>query len=82
MKASGYIFPLVKVVEFICGILFVTGFFVPLAAIVIFPISLNILLFHMFVNPDALPVALFVIGANLFLAFAYRTYYDRLFTAK
>ena len=70
INASGYLLPLIKITELICGISFVTGYFVPLATIVIAPITLNILLFHIFVDTAGLPVAVFLLLENLFLAFA------------
>jgi len=71
---------LVKGIELICGLLFITGRFVPLAAVVIFPIVVNIVLVHVFLAPEGLPVALFVLLSNLFLAFVYRSHYRGLFT--
>lgn len=70
MDASGYLMPLIKVTELLCGIAFVTGRFVPLATVVIAPIIVNILLFHIFVDTSGLPVAIFLLLANLFLAYA------------
>lgn len=82
ITASGYIMQLVKAIELVVGLAFVTGFFVPLATAVIFPISVNILLVHAFLDPKGLPVALFVIVANLFLAYNYRDKYKSIFDIK
>lgn len=82
MNASVYMMTTVKLIELICAIAFITGFFVPLATVVIFPISLNILLFHVFVTTEGLPVAIFVIAANLVLAWTYRDKYKHFLTAK
>lgn len=82
MAASVYLMPLVKVVELVCAIAFLTGRFVPLATVVIFPITVNILLFHTFLAPEGLPVAVFVFLGNLFLAFTYRRNYQTLVVAK
>jgi uncharacterized membrane protein YphA (DoxX/SURF4 family) len=70
VNASRYLMPLIKITELVCGIAFVTGYFVPLATVVIAPITINILLFHMFVDTSGLPVAVFLILANIFLAYA------------
>lgn len=69
-NATGYLLHFVKITELICGLAFVSGYFVPLATVVIAPITLNILMFHIFVNKDNLPVAIFLLLANLFLAYA------------
>lgn len=82
INASGYLLPLIKITELICGISFVTGYFVPLATIVIAPITLNILLFHIFVDTAGLPVAVFLLLANLFVAFANIEKYQPLLEAK
>lgn len=82
LAAAGYLFPLVKTIELLCGLAFLSGFFVPLAAVVIFPISVNILFVHLFLDPAGLPVAIFVILANLFLAYACRQHYRRLFAKR
>jgi putative oxidoreductase len=43
VMVSGYLFPLIKVTEFLCGLAFISGRFVTLAAVVIFPVVINIL---------------------------------------
>lgn len=82
LEVSGYLVPLIKVTELLCGIAFLAGWFVPLATVVLFPVSLNILLFHIFLEPAGLPVALFVVLANLFLAYACRRHYRSIFAMK
>lgn len=80
--ASGYLMTAVKLFELVCGIAFLIGIFVPLAAVVIFPITLNIFLFHLFLEPSGLPIAILMIIGNLFLAYYYRDKYKGLFVAK
>src|SRR5687767_9991990 len=71
MNASKYLFPLIKITELLCGLAFVSGFFVPLATVVIAPIIINIFLFHVFVAPEqGLAVAVALVLANIFLAYA------------
>ena len=82
IEISGYIMFTVKAIELICGLAFVVGRFVPLATVVISPIILNILLFHAFLAPEGLPIALFLLLGNLFLAFHYRKNYSTMMTAK
>jgi putative oxidoreductase len=79
LEASVYIMPVVKVIELLCGLAFVSGFFVPLAAVLISPIIVNILLVHAFLAPSGLPSAIFLVLANLFIAFYYRDRYKPLF---
>ncbi|RYZ18214.1 MAG: DoxX family membrane protein [Chitinophagaceae bacterium] len=79
--AMGYLFPLIKSLELICGLALVTGFFVPLAAVVIFPVTLNIFLYHVFLTPsaDQLVVPALMLLANLYLFYAKREHYTGVF---
>ncbi|MXV16035.1 DoxX family protein [Hufsiella ginkgonis] len=72
----------VKIIELICGIAFLTGRFVTLAVVVIFPIILNIVLFHAVVQPAGLPAGVFLLVGNLFIAYYYRKNYAPLFSMK
>jgi putative oxidoreductase len=76
LGASGYLMPFVKIVELLVSISFLTGKFVALSAIVIFPITINILLFHAVLAPDGLIIPIFLFVGNLFLAYAYRKNYE------
>jgi uncharacterized membrane protein YphA (DoxX/SURF4 family) len=76
LGASGYLLPFVKVVELLVSISFLTGRFVALSAIVIFPITVNILLFHAVLAPDGLVVPILLFLGNLFLAYSYRKNYQ------
>ena len=72
MIASGYLFHAIKVVELVCGLAFVSGFFVPLASVVISPIIVNILLVHIFLEPSGLPIGIILTIANLFFAYYHK----------
>jgi uncharacterized membrane protein YphA (DoxX/SURF4 family) len=82
MLASVYLLPLVKVVEFLCGAAFVSGFFVPLASVVIAPIIVNILFFQIFLDPSGLPVGIFLVVANSILAYAHWEKFRPMLVAK
>ncbi len=82
MAASVYLMPLLKSIELLCAIALLSGRFVPLATVVIFPITVNILLFHSFLAPEGLPVAIFLFLGNLFLAYTSRKNYQTLVVAK
>ena len=70
ITATGYLMPLIKITELVCGIAFISGRFVPLATVVIAPVVVNIFLFHAFVDPQGLPVAVLLVLGNIFLAYA------------
>jgi putative oxidoreductase len=82
IMASGYLMTFIKVTELVCAIAFLIGRFVPLATVVIFPITVNILLTHIFVAPEGIPVAALLLIGNLFLAWYYRKNYEPLFAMK
>lgn len=78
MAASIYLLPTVKAIELLCGVAFLSGRFVPLATVLIAPIIVNITLLHAFLDPKGLPVALFLVLANSFVAYANRESYKPL----
>lgn len=80
--ASRYFMPLLKITELVCAIAFLSGRFVPLATVVIFPIVVNIVFYHAFLAPEGLPVAIPLLLGNLFLAYAYRKHYAALVAMK
>jgi uncharacterized membrane protein YphA (DoxX/SURF4 family) len=82
IEASGYLMPTVKVFELLCAIAFLSGRFVPLATVVILPIILNILLFHAFLQPSGLPIAVLLLIGDLFLAYYYRDKYKSMLASK
>ena len=78
---SGYFFLFLKTLETIYGLLLLIDWFVPLVLILIFPISLNIVLFHTILAPapQSLVISLLIILLNIYLAWAYRYLYFPLF---
>ncbi|HEY6476354.1 MAG TPA: DoxX family protein [Polyangia bacterium] len=69
---SGYLFPLLKTVEVVAGLLLLGGLFVPLALTLLAPIIVNIVAFHLFLAPAGLPIPLAVLAAEIYLAWTYR----------
>lgn len=74
LMASIYFMPLLKATEAVCGLMLLTGFFVPLSLVILAPIVLNIFLVHAFLAPSGLPLAI-VLGLLLvYLAFFAQPY--------
>ena len=46
LKASVYFMPLLKCTEILCGLMLLSGYFVPLSLVVLAPVMINILLVH------------------------------------
>jgi putative oxidoreductase len=85
MAASVYFMPFLKAVETLCGLLLISGYFVPLALVVLAPIVLHIFLVHAFLAPEGLPVALAIGAMTTYLSFfaePYRGKIRALFAAR
>ncbi|WP_145861129.1 DoxX family membrane protein [Pedobacter suwonensis] len=75
VMASVYLMPLIKATELIGGILLLINRTAPLAAVIIFPVTLNIFMYHAFLGPKDLPMVSVMLLFNLFLFYAYRARY-------
>jgi uncharacterized membrane protein YphA (DoxX/SURF4 family) len=80
LGATGYMFPMIKGAELVAGALLLAGRFVPLALILLAPVIVNIVLFHLVLTPVN-PIALAVLGLELFLAWRYREHFHALLDA-
>lgn len=69
MLATKYFFLLLKGTEIACGLMLLSGYFVPLALVILAPIVLNIFLVHLFLAPEGLAVALVLGVLEVYLAF-------------
>ena len=67
LAATGYMFPLIALVEIFAGAAFVAGRFIALAAVVLAPVALNIVLFHALLDPSGAAPGFFVGAANIYL---------------
>src|ERR1043165_5912383 len=71
MFQSGY-FYVVAVLQILGGLLLLSGRFAVLGLTLLGPVIVNILLFHIFLDPKGLPTAIVVSVLALFLLWAYR----------
>jgi hypothetical protein len=74
MKALfvSHYFYVVAVLQIVGGAFLLVGRFVPLGLTLLGPVIVNILCFHIFLDPKGLPLALVVAAGGLFLLWAYR----------
>ncbi|OFZ13206.1 MAG: hypothetical protein A2X86_08325 [Bdellovibrionales bacterium GWA2_49_15] len=82
MKAlgdTGYMLSALMIVQTLCGFMLVANKFVPFALILIFPIVLNIFLFHLFLDYNGLILGTILLLTNLGLAWAHRENYECIF---
>ena len=80
--AVAHVMTVAKAVELICGIMLITGRYVKLAIVLLFPIALNIVLFLGFLMPASVAPGVFLLAGDLFLAWYYRHAYEPLLAAK
>lgn len=80
--AAGYFFPAIYLVYLIVGVAYLTNRFVPLATIVLVPITLNVFVYHLFLAPATLPVSGVLVVPNLLMIYACREAYMPLWQAK
>jgi putative oxidoreductase len=77
---TGYLWPIIGITELLTGLAILAGRFVPLSLILLAPITLNILLFHLsHPRPDGIGIALAIILPQLGLAWLYRRHFAGLF---
>lgn len=82
LKGTGYFYPMQKIIQIVGGLSLLLNFCAPFSAVVLFPISLNVLLFHTVLVPSGWLMGVFLVVPNLLLGYGYRKYYSGMFTAK
>lgn len=75
LVGTGYMFPLIKGTEVLVGALLLANRFVPLALALLAPVTVNIVLFHAFLSPSGIGIAVVVALLHVFLAFTHRRAY-------
>ncbi len=81
LVGTGYFMIVVKAVEVLAGLMILTGRFLPLGLILLAPVTVHILLFHLFLDPAGMGMAIFVVAMQLFLAWSYRDSYSGILQA-
>ncbi len=79
LKGTGYIYPMMKTIQILGGLSLLFNRYAPFSAVVLFPISLNVLLFHTILVPSGWLMGVTLMVPNVFLGWAYRKYYRGMF---
>ena len=82
LAATGYMFPLIKATEVAVGLGLLLNRFVPLALVVLMPVTVNIMLFHAAFEPASLAMPLVLLALQLYLAWTQRQSYRPLLRAQ
>lgn len=80
LGATGYIFPIVGLLEVFIGTMLLIKKWVPFVLILLVPISINIVLFHLFLDIPGVGAALLVAVLNGILIYKNWRSYSPLFT--
>ena len=81
LMATGFIFPVIAVIEIIAGLAFITNKFAGLMAIVVTPIIVNALLAHIFLDPSGAGGAGFILFAIIIVMIRHKDRYRDIFNA-
>jgi putative oxidoreductase len=81
LAASGFTFKVIGLIEVLVGIALLANKYVPLALILMAPISVNIFLYHVLLDLPNSPVGIAVFAFNLILLFSHKKSYDTLLSA-
>ena len=82
LMGVGYFYPMIKSIQIAGGLSMLTNRYAPFFAVVLFPISLNVFLYHTILVPSSWWMGVLLMVPNLFLGYAYRKYYKAMFVSK
>ncbi len=69
---AGYIMPIVALVEIVAGLSWITNKYVPFTALLMAPISVNIVTFHLFLAPGGIALGAVVALINAYLFYVHK----------
>ena len=64
------------------GVLLLVGRFLPLALVLLVPVIVNIVLYHVFLNPSGVALAIVVVILWLIVFYGYRQYFSGIFVQR
>lgn len=79
LAGAGYFFPLLKGTEVVAGALLLAKRAVPFALVLIAPVTVNILAFHVFLEPATAGMSIVLTLINAYLAWVHRDAFKPLF---
>jgi uncharacterized membrane protein YphA (DoxX/SURF4 family) len=82
LMKTGYMMPLIAGTQLLVGVLLLLNRFVPLALVLIAPVLVNIIAFHLFLQPAGIGPGAFLTLIEIYLALKYRNAYRPILTAR
>jgi len=80
LDATGYMFPFVKISEFIIGGMILFNLYTTLAIVLASPIVINIFLYNLFLDQRGIVEAIILVACLLYLAWRRQSKFTALFT--
>lgn len=80
--ALSHYFQFVAAIQIIGGVLLLVNRFVPLALVLLGPVIVNILSYHMFLNPSGIALAIVVLILWLIVFYSHRQYFSGIFVQR
>jgi hypothetical protein len=82
LMGSGYMLPLIAGTQMIAGALLLANRFVALALLLLAPVIVNIVAFHVFLEPSGTAIAFGVLALEVFLAWVHRAAFRGVLAAR
>jgi putative oxidoreductase len=78
----GYFYPMIKSIQIVGGISLLTNQYAPFFAVVLFPLSVNVFLYHTILVPSGWWMGVLLMLTNSFLGWSYWKYYKGMFVRR
>lgn len=82
LAATSYMLPLIGTLKILTGISLLTNRYAALMLVAFLPVTINMVLFHIFLDPATIAGSLIILVLHLYLAGAYKEQYRPLFKAR
>jgi uncharacterized membrane protein YphA (DoxX/SURF4 family) len=82
LMQTRYMFPLIMATQLVVGVLLLVNRFVPLALVLIAPVIVNIIGFHVFLAPAGIGPGILVLVLEIYLVWEYRSAYGPMFALR
>lgn len=79
LAETGYLMNFVAFLEIVIGVLLIVNLWVPFALLLLVPISINIVLFHLFLDLPSISAGLLLAMLNVILLYKHKQQYRPLF---
>ena len=78
----GYFYPMIKTIQIVGGTSLLINQYAPFFAVVLFPLSVNVFLYHTILVPSGWWMGVLLIVTNSFLGWSYWKYYKGMFVRR